>query len=326
MPANLTPQYFEAEKRYRSAETLDEKVAALQEMLAVMPKHKGTDGLRAELRTKIAKLSKEAAKAQATARRGGMYHIPREGAGQIVLVGLPNVGKSQLVSTLTGAKLMVADYPFTTKAPQLGMMKFENVQIQLVDMPPITDHDARPWFASVLRSASALLLVVDLANDPVRQANDTIAEMMKFRVGLAGIREASDQVLFQKRGIIVGTKSDLDGSGSNYADLKAKFRDQIAVISISARTGTGLEELRKNAFDMLEVVRVYTKAPGERASMDDPMILRKGSTVEEAAEGVHKDFRKGLKYALVWGSGKFAGQRARRDHVLTDGDIIELHT
>ncbi|MCL0065094.1 50S ribosome-binding GTPase [Dehalococcoidia bacterium] len=326
MPANLTPQYFEAEKRYRSAETPDERIAALQEMLSVMPKHKGTDGLRAELRTKIAKLSKEAAKAQATARRGGMYHIPREGAGQVVLVGLPNVGKSQLVSAVTEASLEVADYPFTTKAPQLGMMKFENVQIQLVDMPPITDHNARPWFASVLRSANAILLVVDLADDPVKQANDTLAELEKFRVGLVGNRKASDQVMFQKRGIVVGTKNDLDGSASNYADLKARYGDHIAVISISAEKGTGLEGLRKDAFDLLEVVRVYTKAPGERTNMDDPMIMRKGSTVEDAAEGVHKDFRKGLKYALIWGSGKFAGQRVKKDHVLKDGDIIELHT
>ncbi|MBT9159601.1 MAG: GTPase [Dehalococcoidia bacterium] len=326
MPANLTPQYFAAEKRYRSAETLDERIVALQEMLAVMPKHKGTDGLRAELRTKIAKLSKEAAKAQATARRGGIYHIPREGAGQIALVGPPNVGKSQLVSAVTEASLEVADYPFTTKAPQLGMMKFENVQIQLVDMPPITDHDARPWFASLLRSANALLLVVDLSDDPVRQATDTLVEMEKFRVGPAGIRKASEEVLFQKRAIIVGNKSDRDSSGSNYADLKARYGNQIAVISISAEKGTGLEKLRKDIFDMLEVVRVYTKAPGEKTNMDDPMILRNGSTVEDAAEGVHKDFRRELKYALIWGSGKFAGQRVKRDHVLKDGDIIELHT
>jgi small GTP-binding protein len=326
MPANLTPQYFEAEKRYRSAQTLDERIVALQEMLAVMPKHKGTDGLRAELRTKIAKLSKEAAKAQATARRGGIYHIPREGAGQIVLVGLPNVGKSQLVSAVTEASLEVADYPFTTKAPQLGMMKFENAQIQLVDMPPITDQDARPWFASVLRSANALLLVVDLANEPVKQAGDTLAELEKFRLGLAGIRKASEQVLFQKKAIIVGNKSDRDGSGTNYTDLKAEYGDQIAVISISAKKGTGLEELRRDAFNLLEIVRVYTKAPGERTNMDDPMILRKGSTVEDAAEGVHKDFRKRLKYALIWGSGKFAGQRVKKDHILKDGDIIELHT
>ena len=326
MPANLTPQYFEAEKRYRGAETIEERVEALREMLAVMPKHKGTDGLRAELRTRIAKLSKEAVKAQATARRGGAYHIPREGAGQITLVGLPNVGKSRLVSAVTEASVEVADYPFTTKIPQLGMMRFENVQIQLVDMPPITDQDARPWFASVLRSSDALFLVVDLADDPVRQTVDILAELEKFRVGLAGNPNASEQVLFEKKAIIVGSKRDMDSSGINYAKLRARYEKEAAVLSISAEEGIGLEELRKEAFDILEVVRIHTKIPGTQADMNDPMIMDRGSTVEGAAEAVHKDLRRGLKFALIWGSGKFAGQRVKRDHVLKDGDIIELHT
>jgi ribosome-interacting GTPase 1 len=325
MPANLTPAYFEAEKRFRAAETAEEKLEALQEMLRVMPKHKGTDHLRAELRTKITKLTKEAAKVQVTAKKGGVYHIPKEGAGQITLVGLPNVGKSQLVSAVTGVSLEVADYPFTTKAPQLGMMRFENVQIQLIDMPPITDHDARPWFAAILRATDALLLVISLAADPVKQMADTLTELEKFRIGLAGIEEAAEEAWFKKKGVIVGTKSDLDASGSNFAALRARFEKGNVVLSTSASKGIGLEELKKAAFDALEIVRVYTKSPGTSADLTDPMILKVGSTVEEASEAVHKDFRKGLKYALIWGSGKFPGQRVKRDHVVQDGDILELH-
>jgi hypothetical protein len=206
------------------------------------------------------------------------------------------------------------------------MMKFENAQIQLVDMPPITDQDARPWFATVLRATDALLLMVDLEIDPVTELQELLAELAKYRIGLAGISDVSEEVVFCKRGIIVGNKSDLDSSGSNYVNLKAKYGREVAVLSISAQKGIGLEELRKDAFDILEVVRVYTKSPGTKANMSDPMIMRKGSTVEEAAEAVHKDFRQGLKYALIWGSGKFDGQRVKRDHVLRDGDIIELHT
>ena len=325
MPANLTPAYFEAEKRYRSAETLEEKVEALQEMLRVMPKHKGTDGLRAELRTKIAKLSKEAAKAQATARRGGIYHIPKEGAGQVTLVGLPNVGKSQLVSAVTEASLEVADYPFTTKIPQLGMMKFENVQIQLVDMPPITDQEARPWFAAVLRSTDVLLLMVDLEIDPVTEVQEIMAELAKYRIGLAGMADVSEEMVFRKSGIIVGNKSELDTSISNAARLKARYEKEVAVLSISAKRRIGLDEFRRVAFEQLGVVRVYTKSPGAMADLSDPMVLKEGSTIEEAAEAVHKDFRQRLKYALIWGSGKFDGQRVKRDHVVQDGDVIELH-
>ncbi|MDD5093847.1 MAG: 50S ribosome-binding GTPase [Dehalococcoidia bacterium] len=325
MPANLTPAYFEAEKRFRAADTAEEKIEALNEMLRVMPKHKGTDALRAELRTKIAKLSKEAAKTQATARRGGTFSIPKEGAGQITLVGLPNVGKTRLVSSVTGVPLEVADYPFTTKLPQLGMMEFENVKIQLVDMPAITEPDARPWFATILRSTDVIFLVVDLSGDPVKQMADTLNEMEKLKMGIAGIGNTSADVLFEKRGIIVGNKGDREGSGSKFTALKSGIGTGIPVLSISAQKGIGLEELRKQSFDALRVVRVYTKSPGKQANLSDPMVLKAGSTVEEAAEAVHKDFRRGLKYALIWGSGKFPGQQVKRDHVVKDGDILELH-
>lgn len=325
MPANLTPEYFEAEKRYRAAETPEDKLEALNEMLRAMPKHKGTDGLRAELRTKIAKLNKEAAKQQATARRGGQFHVPKEGAGQVVLIGLTNVGKSQLVSAVTAASAEVGDYPYTTKLPQVGMMKFENVQIQLVDMPPITDQDARPWFATVLRATDAIIMMVDLEIDPVTEVEEVAAELAKYRVGLTGMTEVPAEVLHFKRGIIVGNKGDLDPSGANAAALHAGYGSEVPVVSLSALQGMGLDQLRRAGFDVLDVIRVYTKSPGEEVDLSDPMVLRRGSTLEEAAEAVHKDFRNNLKYALIWGSGKFPGQRVKRDHIVQDGDIIELH-
>ena len=326
MPANLTPAYFEAEKRYRAAETAEEKIETLNEMLRVMPKHKGTDGLRADLRTKIAKLTKEAAKTQATSKKGGMYHIPKEGAGQIALVGLPNVGKTQLVTLVTDAVLDVADYPFTTKLPQLGMTRYENVQIQLVDMPPIIDQEARPWFASVLRAADGLLLMVDLSLDAVEQVEALLVELEKFRIGMEGCENPLPEALFFKKSIIVGNKSDIDAGGDNFSKLKEHYGHEVPVLAISAEDLTGLDELARSLFEMLGVVRIYTKSPGKDAKMDDPMIVREGSTVEEAAEAVHKDFRRNLKYALIWGSGKFPGQRVKRDHVVKDGDILELHT
>lgn len=326
MPANLTPAYFEAEKRFRASETSEEKIEALNEMLRVMPKHKGTDGLRAELRTKIAKLQKEATKQQATSKKGSVYSVPREGAGQVVLVGLPNAGKSQLVSTVTAASAVVGDYPYTTTLPQVGMMKFENVQIQLVDMPPITDHDARPWFAAVLRSANALLLMVDLEIDPVAEAQEVMAELVKYRIGLAGMHNVSEEVVFFKKAMIIGTKSDLDVTVENTTALKSTYGEEVPVVAISTQNLSGLDELKKGTFDALEVIRVYTKSPGVQADLNDPMVVKLGSTIEEAAEAVHKDFRRNLKFALIWGSGKFDGQRVKRDHVVRDGDILELHT
>ncbi len=325
MPANLTPAYFEAEKRFRASETPEQKLEALNEMLKVMPKHKGTDGLRAELRTKIAKLQKESAKEQATSKKGGVYHVPKEGAGQIAMVGLTNAGKSQLMAATTSARVEVGDYPYTTRLPQPGMVKYENVQVQLVDMPPITDQDAHPWFAAVLRATDALMLMVDLEIDPVAEMQELLTELVKYRLGPEGVPDISDEVLFHKKGLIVGTKSDLDLSGENFAMLKAEYGSAIPVLAISSTEETGLDDLRKASFDMLEVIRVYTKSPGVEADMTDPMVIKEGSTLEEAAEAVHKDFRRNLKFALIWGSGKFPGQRIKRDHIVQDGDILELH-
>ena len=97
------------------------------------------------------------------------------------------------------------------------------------------------------------------------------------------------------------------------------------MMAVSAEKGTGLEELRRRIYDMLDILRVYTKAPGEKPDFADPIILGTGDTMADAAESVHKDFRARLKYVRVWGSGKRDGIMVKRDHVLEDGDVIELH-
>jgi ribosome-interacting GTPase 1 len=327
MPANLPPQYFEAEKVYRQAKTPEEKVEALETMLAIMPKHKGTDKLRADLRRRIAKFSEEAQRRSSVARKGSDYNIRKEGAGQVVLVGLPNAGKSQLVSTLTDAFPEVADYPFATKNPLPGMMKFENIQIQLLDMPPITDREARPWFSHLLRNADIILIMVDLSEDPLVQLETLLAEMegMKVKVMEQGGTEEFVPGVVRKPALVVGNKHDLDGSDENHLILDELCGDELQVLAVSAREGNGLEAMSRAVFEKLNVIRVYTKTPGQKPDLDDPVVLRRGSTAEDAAESVHKDFRSRLKYAQVWGSGKYDGQRVKRDHVLEDGDIIELH-
>ena len=148
MPANLPPQYFEAEKNFRMAKTAPEKIAALEEMLAIMPKHKGTDHLRGELRRRIAKLTQSTDRKAAT-QRASMV-ILKEGAGQVVVVGLPNAGKSQLVATITNASPAVAEYPFTTTAATPGMMEFENIKIQLIDTPPIIEQAIEWWLPHMI--------------------------------------------------------------------------------------------------------------------------------------------------------------------------------
>jgi ribosome-interacting GTPase 1 len=296
-------------------------------MLAIMPKHKGTDKLRADLRRRVAKFSEEAQRRPSVGKRGSAYNIRKEGAGQIVLVGLPNAGKSQLVSTLTEAFTDVADYPFATKAPLPGMMRFENIQIQLLDMPPITDRDAKPWFSHLLRNADVLLILVDLSDDPLVRLEAILAELegMKVRV-LAG--DATDEFMpgvVHKTALVVANKVDLNGGDQEIDALRARCGGEVPVLAVSAKEGNGLAEMSRAVFDSLDIIRVCTKSPGREADFDEPVILKRGSTIEDAAESVHKDFRHRMKYAQVWGSGKFDGQRVKRDHVMEDGDVVEFH-
>ena len=325
MPANLPPQYFEAEKKLRTAKTTTDKIMALEEMLAIMPKHKGTDKLRADLRHRIAK-QVEASDKKAATQRASML-IEKEGAAQIVVIGLPNAGKSQLVSSITNASPTVAEYPFTTRAATPGMMEFENIQIQLIDTPPLTGESTEWWLVNTIRRADALLMVVDLTDAPLAQMEAITAQLERMRIGLGEeTAEAEpDVVLSQKKALIVGNKIDLDNTSTNYQALLSKYGEQLPVVTISAKEGNGLEELKLKIYQMLDIIRVYTKAPGKKPDYTEPIVIKRGSKLEDAAAQVHKDFLAKLKYARLWGSGKHDGIMAKRDHILEDGDVIELH-
>ena len=283
-------------------------------MPAIMPKHKGTDHLRAELRRRIAKLGQSADKKAATQRASMM--IEKEGAAQVVVVGLPNAGKSQLVSSITNASPTVAEYPFTTHSATPGMMEFENIQIQLIDTPPLTEQAIEWWLPHMIRRADTLLIMVDLSGAPLTQVETILTELENQKIEI-GENKA--------KALIIGNKIDLANTGENHLALKNKYEGQFPVMAISAREGSGLEEMRLKIYQVLNIIRVYTKTPGQKPDLTDPIILEKGSTVEDAAASVHKDFAAKLKFARIWGSGKHDGTMAKRNHILQDGDIIELH-
>ncbi|MFQ5997138.1 MAG: GTPase [Dehalococcoidales bacterium] len=322
MPANLPPQYFEAEKNFRAAKTPAEKIVALEEMLAIMPKHKGTDHLRAELRGRIAKLTQQAGK-KSGAQRTSMV-IEKEGAAQVVVIGLPNAGKSQLVASITNASPTVADYPFTTYAVSPGMMEFENIQIQLLDTPPLVPQSIEWWLPPMLRRAEALLIMLDLSDAPLAQMEAVMEQLEKMRIDI-GAGKIEEEVLSRQKALVIGNKLDLAGAGENHKALQNKYGGQLPVLAISAKDRIGLEELKRKVYQVLDIIRVYTKVPGQKPDFGDPIILERGSTLADAAEAVHKDFRAKLKYARVWGSGKHDGIMVKRDHILQDGDVIELH-
>jgi hypothetical protein len=323
MPANLPPQYFEAEKKYRQAKTPSEKMIALETMLAIMPKHKGTDKLRAELRRKISQLRDESLR-KTGGKRSQLFDLDKTGAGQVVLVGFPNVGKSRIVRSLTQARPEVGEYPYTTRLPIPGMMKYENIQIQLVDIPSILDESARAWLMNIVRNADALLLVVDLTDDPETQAEILLEELHKFKVRPERIGGSEEAGFVKKKMMIVGNKLDAEGAEESCFRLRDSF-PQFNIIPISAAKGKNLEDLRTGVFNLLQIVRAYTKAPGKEPDFKNPVILKKGSTVIDFASQIHKDFVKKLRYARIWGKNKYQGQRVPRDYIVEDGDTIELH-
>ncbi|HEY97311.1 MAG TPA: TGS domain-containing protein [Dehalococcoidia bacterium] len=323
MPANLTPQYLEAERNFRMAKTTLEKIACLEEMLSIMPKHKGTDHLRADLRTKIAKLTQSLDKKTATQRASMM--IEKMGAGQLAVIGPPNSGKSQIVASLTKATPTVASYPFTTQNATPGMMAYENIKIQLIDTPPLSEQPPEWWILNIIRRADALLIVIDLSNDPLSQLETIIDKLLEKKMGLWQIEPADEELLVTvKKALVVCNKKDLDVDSENFNILKEIYGDRLKLVAISAQ-GRKLDELRLAIFRLLDIIRIYTKVPGGKPDYEDPIVLPTGSTLEEAAASVHKDFARKMKYARIWGSGKHDGVMASRDHVLQDGDVIEVH-
>lgn len=329
MPANLPPEYFEAEKIFKQAGTLSEKTAALEDLLATIPKHKGTDKLRADLRRRLSQLRKDAI-SRKKGGRGDLYVVEKEGAAQIALVGFPNAGKSSLLARLTNANPVIADYPLSTLTPLPGMMPFEDIQFQLVDLPPIGNESTDGWVSGILRYADALLLVIDLTEDPDIQAELLIDQLARWNIHLkknTEIRNVPDRIpagIF-KRTLIAANKMDKGAYDAGFLQLKNKYDQLNRCIAVSALKRENLEELKRAVFEVCGVIRAYSKPPGKEPDISKPFTIPEGSTILDLASFIHKDFLFHLKYARVWGSAKFDGQRVEKNHILQDRDIVELN-
>ncbi|MFB0553877.1 MAG: GTPase [Phycisphaerae bacterium] len=325
MPANLTPEYFKAEKWFRSAVTNEEKILALERMLAVMPKHKGTDHLKADLRRKLSKL-KDVATQKKVSKHVDIFHVPRSGAGQIVLLGAPNCGKSSILAAMTNAKVNVADFPFATSGPVPGMMTFEDVPIQLVDMPPITADYSAPGQVGTYRNCDMIAIVIDLSADVQEQLQICLDFLESRSLLIDSETPAHDQQgnALGKKAFCICTKSDIAKPDALQA-LKQSCKYPFEFVEISTVTGEGLEEMSKSFFKLLGIIRIYAKPPGKPADMTEPFTLPVGSTVMDLAMAVHRQLAEKLRFARIWGTGVYDGQNAQRNHVLNDKDIIELH-
>jgi ribosome-interacting GTPase 1 len=327
MPANLPPMYFEAEKRYREARTASDKIEALEEMLAIMPKHKGTDKLKADLRRRIAKLKDESQQKKGGARQATAYSIDREGAAQVGVIGPPNAGKSALVGKLTNASPEVAEFPHTTWKPAPGMAAYENIQFQLIDTPPITKEYTDPWMVDLLRRVDILVVLLDLHSDPLQQLEDTLSVLGEWRIFPEGmpIPEDLHKPPFIKKALVAVNKMDRKEDEEDYRVFLELSELKIPSLGVSVNAGKNLTALIEKIYELSRIIRVYTKAPGKEADLTAPFVLPENSTLEELAIKIHKDFREKLKYARVWGKAVYDGQMVQRDYILRDGDIAELH-
>jgi ribosome-interacting GTPase 1 len=325
--ANLTPQYHDAEERFKKAADHAEKVAALREMIALLPKHKGTEKLLADLRKRLSKLEDEAAHAPRGGHRTEIGHVKREGAGQWVLLGPPNSGKSSLLAAVTHAHPEVGDYPFTTRVPLPGMAAFEDVQIQLVDTPAVAEGHTEPWLANLAHDADGVLLVVDVGADDAEVAARLLHELLARARVWPRIRPLPPGAppFFQPKPVLVlGNKSE-DDDGTLAALARDAIGPDLPFFPVSALTGAGLEPLREVLFRELGRIRVYGKEPGHRPDLGRPFVLPAGATIHDFAAHVHQEIAARMRFARIWGHAKFDGQQVDRHHVLADKDVVELH-
>jgi ribosome-interacting GTPase 1 len=326
MPANLPPQYHEAEKRLKTASSPAEKTAILEEMLRIMPKHKGTDHLQADLKSRIAKLKREQTKAGGPKKASGP-HVVKEGAGQVALVGAPNAGKSSLLAALTKAKPLIADYPHTTREPLPGMMAFEDIQIQLLDLPPLAEEYNEPWVWELIKRADLIWLVLG-GLSPLGDLERVEAILAGRGIGLlpAGAKGPAepDQDRLSLPALVPVTKADKAETLENLEVMEELMEGRWPLIPVSSQSGSGLDRLGRLTFQGLAILRAYTKQPGKPPDRDNPFTLPQGATVGMLAAKIHKDVAARMKQARLWGRGEENSRTVHRDHPLNDGDTVEI--
>jgi small GTP-binding protein len=327
MPTNLPPDYYKVEKLFREATTPEEKLEHLEEMMSIVPKHKGTDKLRADLRRKASKLKEQSETRQKGGRRDSAFIIDREGPGQLILVGPANVGKSALLAALTNAEPEIANYPFTTWKPMPGMMPIENIQVQLIDTPALDRDFVEPELLDMIRRADFVLIMVDLQSFPIEQLERTVEFLEEHRIyskQRTGEFEDTRRMSFLPFIILVNKVDDEVLFEDFEALCELLEEEQCPLIPISAETGFGVDDFKALVLKELDIIRVYSRAPGRETDLSSPYVMKRGSTLEEFAAKVHQDFFENLKTARLWGSGDFDGQLISRDYVLHDGDVVEL--
>lgn len=327
MPANLSPEFKEAEQRYKAAGSWEDKLRALEDMLAGIPKHKGTEKMQADIKSRIARMRDEGPPKGKGGGRSLAITVDRESPAMAMLLGQPNVGKSALLRALSKAQPEVAPYPYTTQLPCSGIAYHEDVPLQVVDLPPLSAERPLPWVIGQARNGDVLLLVVDLAVDPLSELHETERLLDEAKLFPRRDPALADETIRHraKPAAIVATKLDAAGARENLEAFRELYEGDLPVFPVSAQAAEGLAEVTAFVFRTCRLLRVYAKQPGKPADLDQPFVLHEGDTVGVLCERIHKDFAQNLKFARIWGAHTFEGQRVIADFVLHDKDVVELH-
>ncbi|HUT65202.1 MAG TPA: GTPase [Spirochaetota bacterium] len=327
MPTNVTPEYRKAEEAFRAASSTDEKIERLEEMIALLPKHKGTEHLYADLKRRLSRLKKEQESSKKKTGRGPVLDFTREGAAQIIIVGPPNCGKSTILDALTHAHPEIGDYPFTTNRPQPGMMPFKDIQIQLVDTPPMTGDFMHMHLLGLVRHADGVLLVADLASDTILEDMDAVFEAFGSRhVRFVPDRTSDRDSVFCK---IIANKRDAPDAEDRLKLLQEYLHEEPAgerldLLPVSCTQQKQISGLPEIIFNWLGIIRVYTKSPGKKPKLDHPFTIFTGGTVGDICALVHRDFSENLKFARLW-RGSHDPVTVSKNEIVEDGDVVELH-
>ena len=328
MAAYLTIKYYLAEEKFRRAQTSEERLQCLEVMLQVIPKHKGTDHLQAAIRSRIKEARSEVQAERDAPKTGRLFRIPRQGAGTVVVIGGPNSGKSRIVAELTNAEPEVAEYPFTTREPFPAMMSCRDVLIQLVDTPPVSQTPIEPYLVNYVRTADLVVLAFDGSSDDAPDDTLNVVQQFEARKTLFDLDTGYDESDFTKlrvRTLIAVTRSSAVDSQTRFGLFQELAPREIPAVHLELHHADSCELLRTTIYESLGLIRVYTKAPGQAAVYKEPFAVPAGSTVETLAECIHQDFVERLRFAKVWGLDGHDGQQVGRDHVLHEGDMVELH-
>ena len=328
MAANLTLQYQRAEEAYRQAKSTAERVRCLEEMLRLLPKHKGTDKIHADLRRKLKEARQLETQERSTAGRGRRFRLPAQGAGTVIVIGAPNSGKSRLVAELTNAAPEVAPFPFATREPCPGMMRWDQIDVQLVDTPPVAAGHIEPYVLDFVRTADLTLLTLDASRDEALDETLDLLQCFQIRKTVLAQRKAFDPVdktILHVPALLVATHCLAEDADVRLSLFRETTAEDWPTVSVDFDPPSGIPALAASIIEKLQLIRVYMKRPGEAPDLAEPLALPGGSRVSDLAIQIHNSWAERLRRARIWDHAGGRGDWVNPDYVLEDRDIVELH-